>query len=60
MTTWPKNLLGCSKMLRADPFRSGMEKSGVTFSLASVRETHLVGLRESPRSFAALSMGCRI
>ena len=43
-------------MLRVDPFRSGMEQSGVTFPLARVRETHLVGLRESPRSFAALSM----
>ena len=43
-------------MLRFGPFRSGIEQTGVTFPLARVRETHLVGLRESPRSLAALSM----
>ena len=43
-------------MLQVDPFWSGIEQSGVTIPLARVRETYLVGLRESPRCLAALSM----
>ena len=47
---------GLIQVLLVDPLRSGNELSGFTSPWASDIETHLDGLRESPRSPAALSM----